>query len=59
MRLGFYSCNVTSSFFLLACLTKSHFSFAVFRLEMAKLPPGSWEGSDVRKDDIEWLIRSR
>ena len=26
---------------------------------MARLPPGSWEGSDVHKSDIGWLIRSR
>ena len=25
---------------------------------MARLPPGSWEGSDVHKKDIEWLVRS-
>ena len=25
---------------------------------MAKLPPGSWEGSDVRQADIDWLIQT-
>ena len=25
---------------------------------MARLPPGSWEGSDVNKKDIEWLVWS-
>ena len=29
------------------------------KLEMARLPPGSWEGSDVNKKDIEWLVQSR
>ena len=33
--------------------------FCSFKLEMAKLPPSSWEGSDVHKKDLEWLIRSR
>ena len=26
---------------------------------MAKLPPGRWEGSDVTKDDLEWLLSTR
>jgi len=26
---------------------------------MAKLPPGRWEGSDVTKDDLEWLRSTR
>ena len=58
MRLGLYLCYVTLSF--PSCmLNRILLLFCSFALEMAKLPPGSWEGSDVRKDDIEWLIRSR
>ena len=26
---------------------------------MPKLPPGSWEGSDVTNDDLEWLLSTR
>ena len=26
---------------------------------MSKLPPGRWEGSDVTKDDLEWLLSTQ
>ena len=46
--------------FLSPCMpNRISFPLCSFKLEMARLPPGSWEGSDVNKKDIEWLIRSR
>ena len=45
--------------FLLRIPNRITFFLCSFKLEMARLPPGSWEGSDVNMRDLEWLTRSR
>ena len=58
MRLGYRLCYAIPSH-LCRMLNRVLLSFCSSTLEMARLLPGSWEGSDVRKEDIDWLIRSR
>ena len=35
------------------------FVFAASKLDMTRTPPGSWEGSEVSREDIGWLRKSR